>query len=354
MRYLAGFSGVLQVDGYVGYRQLTKPERDGGPLVLANCWGHFRRQFYDIAKGGNAPIAAEALLRIAALYAIEDEIRGRAADLAPRRSPGANEAARRQRWNAWLKRATRRRLEGLDPRRSDPLRPEPLAGPLPLPRRRPHRDRLQYRRACMRPMALNRKNALFAGSDEGRSQLGLHRFANRDLQAQWREPARLDRRHADETRQPLACLPHRPADALGLRQGKRRLSRQCAGSAALTIDVRNFCLMTAFPDPTGGGSFWTVTANPILGSPASCSTIGHGRGSKFSAPQRPRRGRSTCQPLTGCCSSPCCSWSAHSGHQRARLGVRHRRHRHHGRDRHSRDDRFALRLGLGVGTQIAI
>ena len=80
LRHLAGFSGVLQVDGYVAYRQLTKPERDGGPLVLANCWAHFRRQFYDIAKGGNAPIATEALQRIAALYAIEDEIRGQGAD----------------------------------------------------------------------------------------------------------------------------------------------------------------------------------------------------------------------------------------------------------------------------------
>ena len=73
-------SGVLQVDGYVAYRQLTKPERDGGPLVLANCWVHFRRQFYDIAKGGSAPIGTEALQRFAALYAIEDEIRGQGAD----------------------------------------------------------------------------------------------------------------------------------------------------------------------------------------------------------------------------------------------------------------------------------
>ena len=80
LRHLAGFSGVLQVDGYVAYRQLTKPERDGGPLVLANCWGHFRRQFYDIAKGGNAPIATEALPCLSRLYQIEDEIRGQSAD----------------------------------------------------------------------------------------------------------------------------------------------------------------------------------------------------------------------------------------------------------------------------------
>jgi transposase len=81
IRHLAGFSGTLQVDGYVAYKQLTKSERVGGPLVLANCWGHFRRQFYDIAKTGNAPIATEALQRIAALYAIEAEIRGGASEV---------------------------------------------------------------------------------------------------------------------------------------------------------------------------------------------------------------------------------------------------------------------------------
>jgi transposase len=80
IRHLAGFSGTLQVDGYVAYKHVTKSDRAGGPLVLANCWGHFRRMFYDIAKSGNAPIATEALQRIAALYAIEEEIRGQSAD----------------------------------------------------------------------------------------------------------------------------------------------------------------------------------------------------------------------------------------------------------------------------------
>ncbi len=53
-RHLNGVSGVLQVDGYVAYRQLGAPNRVGGPLRLANCWSHFRRLFYDIAKGGRA------------------------------------------------------------------------------------------------------------------------------------------------------------------------------------------------------------------------------------------------------------------------------------------------------------
>src|SRR4051794_3898785 len=37
---------------------------------------HARREFIELAKGKTAPIAAEALRRIAALYAIEAEVRG--------------------------------------------------------------------------------------------------------------------------------------------------------------------------------------------------------------------------------------------------------------------------------------
>ena len=74
--HLEGFSGILQVDGYAGYRALAET----GHVHLAFCWSHVRRPFYEIAAGGDAPIATEALKRIADLYAIEAEIRGRSAD----------------------------------------------------------------------------------------------------------------------------------------------------------------------------------------------------------------------------------------------------------------------------------
>jgi transposase len=73
---LAGFSGVLQVDAYGAYNALADPTRAGGPVTLAYCWSHVRRRFYEIAQGGNAPIAEQALARIAALYRIEAMIRG--------------------------------------------------------------------------------------------------------------------------------------------------------------------------------------------------------------------------------------------------------------------------------------
>jgi len=166
MRHLAGFSGVLQVDGYIAYKTLTDARRAGGPLMLAFCWAHLRRRFYEIAKGGNAPIATETLLRIGALYKIEADIRGRTADerraeRQARAKPLADDL------KVWLekqlgcvsKRATiaddirygLRHWEGLTRFLDD--------GRIELDSNTVERS--------MRPIALNRKNALFAGSDEG-------------------------------------------------------------------------------------------------------------------------------------------------------------------------------------------
>ena len=64
MKLLDGFTGVLQVDGYAGYNALADPARPGGPVMLAYCWSHLRRKFYEIYVGGHSPIATEALARM--------------------------------------------------------------------------------------------------------------------------------------------------------------------------------------------------------------------------------------------------------------------------------------------------
>jgi transposase len=74
--HLAGFKGILQVDGYAGYPKLA----ERGDVELAFCWAHMRRNFYDLAISGPAPIASEALKRIAEFYAIEKDINGRSAE----------------------------------------------------------------------------------------------------------------------------------------------------------------------------------------------------------------------------------------------------------------------------------
>jgi transposase len=75
---LEGFDGVLQVDGYGGYHRLARPGRRGGaPLRLAWCWSHGRREIIAATPKAGSPIADAILARIAALYAIEAEIRGK-------------------------------------------------------------------------------------------------------------------------------------------------------------------------------------------------------------------------------------------------------------------------------------
>lgn len=76
-QHLRTFRGALQADAYAGFNQLYKEE---GRIEEVACWAHARRKFYDLEQAHASPIASEALVRIAALYAIEDEIRGRPPD----------------------------------------------------------------------------------------------------------------------------------------------------------------------------------------------------------------------------------------------------------------------------------
>jgi transposase len=162
MRHLAGFVGTLQVDGYAGYRMLA--ERNG--VSLAFCWSHVRRKFYELAQSGPAPIATEALARIAELYRIEGEIRGRSA--AERR------AVRQQKSRTigealqpWLK--TKLALVSQKSKLAEAIR-YALSRWDGLSRflddGRIEIDSNVVERS-IRPIALNRKNALFAGSDGG-------------------------------------------------------------------------------------------------------------------------------------------------------------------------------------------
>jgi transposase len=78
LKLLEHYRGVVQCDGYAAYKNIADTAC-GDAITLAFCWAHLRRKFFDIAKDGCAPIASEALERIAALYAIEKMIRGHSA-----------------------------------------------------------------------------------------------------------------------------------------------------------------------------------------------------------------------------------------------------------------------------------
>jgi transposase len=75
-QHLGQFRGILQADAYAGFNQLY----ENGSIQQAPCLAHIRRKFYDLMEAHHSPIATEAVERIAALYAIEKEIRGRSPD----------------------------------------------------------------------------------------------------------------------------------------------------------------------------------------------------------------------------------------------------------------------------------
>jgi transposase len=72
-RHLREFRGTLQADAYAGFNQLYVD----GRIQQAACWAHVRRHFYDLEQAHASPIAQEALLRIGALYRVEEQIRGK-------------------------------------------------------------------------------------------------------------------------------------------------------------------------------------------------------------------------------------------------------------------------------------
>jgi transposase len=71
--HLSKFKGTLQADAYAGFEKIY----EGGRIQEAACWAHVRRKFYDIQVAHKSLVAAEALERIGALYAVESDINGR-------------------------------------------------------------------------------------------------------------------------------------------------------------------------------------------------------------------------------------------------------------------------------------
>ena len=168
-RHLTGWTGILQADAYAGFNDLYAEKRTPGPITEAACWAHGRRKFFvlaDVAKGHVAPLAAEAVRRIDAIFAIEAEITGR--------SPEERQAQRQSRiaplvadFEAWM-RNQRARLS----RHADVAR----AMDYMLKRWTAFTGFLTDGRICLtnnaaeralRGIAVGRKNWLFAGSDRG-------------------------------------------------------------------------------------------------------------------------------------------------------------------------------------------
>lgn len=178
---LASFTGWLRADGYAGFGKLY--EIDGastsslplaGPPRVAEvaCWAHVRRGFFDEAKATGSPIAKEALAKIGALFDIERPITG----APPEHRRNVRQRLAKPRLDelaTWLD-AQLQRIPG----KSD------LATAMRYARSRwpaltGYADHGQLEISnnaaenAIRPVALGRKNWLFAGSDSGGERAAL-------------------------------------------------------------------------------------------------------------------------------------------------------------------------------------
>ena len=161
------------MDGYQGYNRLTRPSRKGGdPIKIAYCWAHARRKLKEVFDRDGSEIAAEGLCQIAKFYRIEAEIRGI--------NPGQRLSARQARtaplvaaFGDWLT-EQRSRISAKSrlgeklayiARHWDGLQTFLTDGRIEI-----DSNKIEN---LIRPIALNRKNALFAGHDEGGRAWGI-------------------------------------------------------------------------------------------------------------------------------------------------------------------------------------
>jgi len=137
-----------------------------GAITLAFCWSHVRREFIELAKGKTAPIAAETLQRIAALYVVEADARGKPPDI--------RRAVRQERSRPlvedlfdWLSVQFARLPSGSPTAQAIRYALNHRAGLVRfLDDGRVELDNNTVERA-IRPICLSRKNALFASGDDG-------------------------------------------------------------------------------------------------------------------------------------------------------------------------------------------
>jgi transposase len=160
-QHLKNFTGALQADAYAGFHHLY-----GNHIYEAACWAHARRKFHDIHLAHASPITTEALARIGALYAIEDEIRGKPVELrlSVRQSRARPLLDELRKWMEKALRSLSAKSETAAAIRYALSRWRALTrytddGLLEI-------DNSAAERA-LRAVALGRKNFLFAGSDHG-------------------------------------------------------------------------------------------------------------------------------------------------------------------------------------------
>ena len=159
--HLKGYRGIIQADAYAGYNLAVQ-----SGVARAGCWAHVRRKFFDLAESTQSPVAKEAVERINALYQVERQINGQPPDERHRY---------RQRYakplmddlHDWLNQTLRLCSKGSALGKAiNYARKQWDSLTLYLNDGRVEIDNNAAERA-IRPLALGRKNHLFAGSEDG-------------------------------------------------------------------------------------------------------------------------------------------------------------------------------------------
>jgi len=86
---LASYAGILQAEAYAGFNGLYHEGRKSGPIGNAGCWAHGPRYLFELAYLARAPLAAQAVRRIDAIFDVERTLNGLPAEqlLAIRQRP---------------------------------------------------------------------------------------------------------------------------------------------------------------------------------------------------------------------------------------------------------------------------
>lgn len=160
--HLAKFTGILQVDAFAGFNLLF----ESGDILEAACWAHARRKYFDLHHARPSALTKEALERIGALYAIEDDIRGKPPDQR-RAVRQAKSVPLLDDFEIWM-RATLPKLS----RKSDTTAAIMYSLNLwPALKLYCHDGRVEIDNSAaeraLRGVAIGRRNYLFAGSDKG-------------------------------------------------------------------------------------------------------------------------------------------------------------------------------------------
>jgi len=164
-RHLARFRGFLHADGYAGFGRLYQAEGKAANVTEVFCWAHVRRKFHDIHLTGS-PLAKEALDRIGRLFDIERAANGLPPDM--RRRIRQSRAVPLIDGLAAFLDTTLPKLSG---KSELAIAIRYARSRWPVLTRYLDDGRLEISNnaaeRAIRPLALGRKNWIFAGSDSG-------------------------------------------------------------------------------------------------------------------------------------------------------------------------------------------